>query len=173
MSRGAAHGPFKEPRERIRLLAGLGVEGDAHLGAKVQHLSRARRDPDLPNLRQVHLIGEELLDELGARGFAVGPGRMGENITTRDVDLLALPVGTRLILGEVAAVELTGLRNPCLQLDGIQPGLMAATLERASDASLIRRCGVMAIVVSTGDVMAGDQITVDPPDGMHRPLEPV
>ena len=108
MSRGPAHGPFKEARERISLLAGLGVEGDAHLGAKVQHLSRARRDPDLPNLRQVHLIGEELLDELGDRGFAVEPGRMGENITTRGVDLLALPTGTRLTSAAARLSSLPG-----------------------------------------------------------------
>jgi MOSC domain-containing protein YiiM len=173
VSRSPEHGPRKENQDRIRLLAGLGVEGDAHSGVRVRHLSRARRDPALPNLRQVHLIGAELHEELAARGFELAPGRMGENVTTRGVDLLGLPAGTLLRLGEEAEVELAGLRNPCSQLDGIQPGLMAATLDRDPHGALIRRCGVMGVVISSGEVAAGDQIAVTLPAGGGRPLEPV
>ena len=154
------------------LVPGLGVEGDAHSGKTVQHLSRVRRDPTRPNLRQVHLIHSELHDELRGRGFEVMPGQMGENITTRGVDLLALPAGTRLRLGETAEVELTGLRNPCKQLDGIQPGLMAATLDRDGDGELVRKCGVMGIVVTGGEVRPGGVIAVELPAEQH-PLQPV
>ena len=157
----------------IRLLVALGVEGDAHMGATVQHRSRVARDPSQPNLRQVHLIHSELHDELAARGFAIAPGAMGENITTRGVDLLNLPVGTRLHLGAHAVVEVTGLRNPCAQLDGVQPGLMAAVLDRDTEGRLVRKAGIMAIVVGDGSVRAGDEITIVLPAGPQRPLEPV
>jgi hypothetical protein len=165
---------FAKPTVRsIRLLEGLGVDGDAHLGTTVKHRSRVRRDPTQPNLRQVHLIHGELHDELQARGFAVGPGDMGENVTTRGLDLLALPAGTRLRLGSVATVEITGLRNPCVQLDGSMPGLMAATLDRDPDGNLIRKAGVMATVVIGGEVRPGDPISVALPREPHRPLGPV
>ena len=131
------------------------------------------RDPSQPNLRQVHLIHAELHDELQQAGFAVSPGQMGENVTTRGVDLLGLPAGTRLRLGETATVEVTGLRNPCAQLDGIQPGLMAATLDRDEDGRLIRKAGIMAIVLASGKVQPGDAIQVELPPEPHRPLEPV
>jgi MOSC domain-containing protein YiiM len=169
----ATHGPRKESREAVRLLAGVGVEGDAHAGATVQHRSRVARDPGRPNLRQVHLLHAELLDELAGRGFALAPGRIGENVTTRGVDLLGLPRGTRLRLGAHAVVEVTGLRNPCHQLDEIQPGLMAATLERAPDGALVRKAGVMAIVLAEGVVRPGDSLGVAPSDGPHAPLMPV
>lgn len=167
------HRVSKENREEIRLLAGVGVEGDAHAGETVQHLSRVRRDPSQPNLRQVHLIHAELHDELRAAGFEVAPGVMGENVTTRGLDLLALPTGARLHLGESAVVEVTGLRNPCAQLDGIQPGLMAATLDLDPDGHLIRKAGVMAIVLTAGPVRPGDPIRVEAPAGLRRPLQPV
>jgi MOSC domain-containing protein YiiM len=157
----------------IRLLAGLGVEGDAHLGETVRHRSRVRRDPTQPNLRQVHLIHAELHDKLRASGFAVSAGQMGENVTTRGVDLLGLPAGARLRLGDTATVEVTGLRNPCVQLDRIQPGLMAATLGRDEHGSLIRNAGVMGVVVAGGEVRPGDPIRVELPPEPHRPLEPV
>ena len=173
VSRSAAHAVSKARCERVRLLAGLGVEGDAHLGATVQHRSRVRIDPSRPNLRQVHLIHAELHDELGALGFQVTPGQMGENITTRDVALLDLPTGARLRLGADAVVELTGLRNPCVQLDGLKPGLMAATLDRDAEGGLIRKAGVMAIVLVGGEVRPGDPIAVELPSGPRRPLEPV
>jgi len=140
----------KTNQASIRLLPGIGVEGDAHAGPTVKHRSRVARDPNQPNLRQVHLIHAELHDELVGLGFEVEPGRMGENVTTRGLDLLALPTGTRLHLGESAVVEVTGLRNPCSQLNGIQPGLMAATLDRDEAGNLIRKAGVMAVVVSGG-----------------------
>jgi MOSC domain-containing protein YiiM len=160
-------------RDSITLVEGLGVDGDAHLGETVQHLSRVRRDPTQPNLRQVHLIHSELQDELRAAGFDVAPGEMGENVTTRGVDLLGLPVGARLRLGDQALIEITGLRNPCKQLNGIQAGLMDATLDRGADGELIRKAGVMAIVLNGGEVRPGDPIAAELPAEPHRTLEPV
>jgi MOSC domain-containing protein YiiM len=157
----------------IRLLVGLGVEGDAHAGETVKHRSRVRRDPTQPNLRQVHLVHSELFDELRAKGFTVTPGDIGENVTTRGIDLLALPTGTRLQLGDTATVEITGLRNPCVQLDNFQKGLMAATLDKDADGNLIRKAGVMGVVLVGGEVRPGDAITIDLPSGDHRPLQPV
>src|SRR3954453_15161158 len=159
--------------ESIRLLEGLGVEGDAHQGVTVKHRSRVARDPTQPNLRQVHLIHAELHEELRTAGFDVSPGQMGENITTRDVPLLLLPTGTRLRLGESAVVEITGLRNPCAQLDGIQDGLQAAVIERDDHGNLVRKAGVMAVVIASGDVHPGDRIVVELPAAPHRALEPV
>ena len=173
VSRSPAHTLAKATQPSIRLLAGLGVEGDAHLGKTVRHRSRVARDPSRPNLRQVHLIHAELHDELAATGFAVAAGEMGENVTTRGLDLLALPAGTRLRLGEEALVEVTGLRNPCAQLDGIQPGLMAATLAQDEDGELVRKAGVMAVVLAGGVVRPGDAIRVEVPPGPQRPLTPV
>lgn len=173
VSSSGAHTMAKPNRERIRLLAGLGVEGDAHQGETVKHRSRVKRDPTQPNLRQVHFIHAELHDELRAAGFEVAPGQMGENVTTRGVDLLGLPTGTRLRLGETATVEVTGLRNPCAQLDGIEPGLMAATLDRDENGELLRKAGVMAVVLAGGEVQAGDPIVVELPPEPHQRLEPV
>jgi len=173
VSSDPGHNFSKPARMVIRLIAGLGVEGDAHLGEKVQHLSRVRRDPESPNLRQVHLIHAELHDELRGRGFRVEPGAMGENITTRGVDLLALPVNARLHIGAAAIVEVKGLRNPCGQLNGLQDGLMEATLDKDVDGKLIRKAGVMGIVVAGGEVRPGDAIIVELPPGPHARLEPV
>jgi MOSC domain-containing protein YiiM len=172
VSRSARHAFSKRPQERIRLLAHLGVEGDAHLGRTVQHRSRVSRDPAQPNLRQVHLVHEELHDELAARGFRVRAGEMGENVTTRGIDLLALPAGTRLALG-AARVEVTGLRNPCAQLDRFQPGLMAAVLDRDAGGALVRKAGVMAVVLAAGDVRPGDEIAIELPPPPHAPLRVV
>lgn len=160
LSRDAAHRFSKPPAVRLTLLAGLGVEGDAHAGRTVQHLSRMAKEPGAPNLRQVHLIHAELLEELAAKGFAVDPGQLDENITTHGLDLLGLSRGTRLRLGEHALIEITGLRNPCRQIDALAKGLMAATLDTAEDGSLIRKCGVMATVVTGGEVRVGDGITL-------------
>lgn len=157
----------------IRLLVGLGVEGDAHCGETVKHRSRVRRDPSQPNLRQVHLIHAELHEALAREGFAVAPGAMGENVTTRGLDLLGLPTGARLHLGGEAVVEVTGLRNPCVQLDGLAPGLMAATLARDAAGRLVRKAGVMGVVVAGGEVAPRDPIRVELPAGPLRPLEPV
>jgi MOSC domain-containing protein YiiM len=163
----------KPTRESIRLLAGLGVDGDAHLGATVKHRSRVRRDPSQPNLRQVHLIQAELHDELALKGMPVGPGEMGENITTRGIDLLNLPVDTILGIGAEARVRVTGLRNPCSQLDSIYDGLMAATLDRDAKGALVRKAGVMCVVLRSGTVHAGDTILAELPPPPHRPLDPV
>jgi len=163
----------KQAQMSIRLLAGLGVEGDAHAGATVKHRSRARWNPTLPNLRQVHLIQAELHDELREAGFDVRAGDMGENITTRGIDLLALPTGTRLHLGDTARVEITGLRNPCIQLDRFRQGLMAAVLNRDADGNLIRKAGVMGIVLTGGEVRPGDPIRVELPPEPHHALKPV
>ena len=169
----AGHHFSKTPGLGIRLLKGLGVAGDAHMGETVKHRSRVRKDPTQPNLRQVHLIHAELFEELRAKGFVVAPGELGENVTTSGLDLLALPAGTRLHLGASAIVEITGLRNPCIQLDQFQKGLMAATLERDAEGNLVRKAGIMGIVLSEGDIGPGDTIRVEMPAGPHRPLQPV
>jgi MOSC domain-containing protein YiiM len=163
----------KTPSLGIRLLKGLGVAGDAHMGETVKHRSRVRKDPTQPNLRQVHLMHAELFCELRAKGFAVHPGDLGENVTTSGIDLLALPTGTRLHLGARAVVEITGLRNPCIQLDHFQSGLMAATLDQGADGNPVRKAGVMSIVISEGDVRPGDAVGVEMPAQPHRPLQPV
>jgi MOSC domain-containing protein YiiM len=172
VSRSPTHSLSKPNADGIRLVQGLGVEGDAHQGATVKHRSRVAKNPHTPNLRQVHLIHAELFEELRARGFAVSAGLMGENVTTSGIDLLALPTGARLRFGE-AVVEITGLRNPCRQLDSLQPGLMAATLERDGDGNLVRKAGIMAVVVSGGVVREGDPIRVELPPLPHHPLVPV
>jgi MOSC domain-containing protein YiiM len=171
--RSPSHTMAKAPRDGIRLIAGLGVEHDAHAGETVKHRSRVRRDPTQPNLRQVHLIHSELHDELRAAGFEVGEGQMGENVTTRGIDLLALPVGTRLRLGAEAVVEVTGLRNPCKQLDGIQQGMMKATLDRDAHGSLVRKAGIMGIVLVGGEIRPGDPIEAELPAEPHTVLQAV
>jgi MOSC domain-containing protein YiiM len=173
VSAAPRHKLSKPTVEAVRLLPGLGVEGDAHCGATVKHRSRVRRDPTQPNLRQVHLIHSELLDELRGKGFEIAPGAMGENVLTRGLDLLGLPTGTRLRLGATALVELTGLRNPCVQLEKLADGLMNAVLDRGPDGGLIRKAGVMAVVIEGGEVRAGEAIEVQLPEGPHRRLEPV
>lgn len=157
----------------IRLLKGLGVAGDAHMGETVKHRSRVAKDPHQPNLRQVHLIHAELFDELAPKSFIIRPGDMGENITTRGIDLLALPTGTRLHLGDSAVVEVTGLRNPCIQIDRFQKGLMAATLDKDPNGKLIRKAGIMSVVLADGDVRPQDAVKIVLPDGPYIPLAPV
>jgi MOSC domain-containing protein YiiM len=173
VSRSSSHSFSKPNQDSIRLLTGLGVEGDAHLGQTVKHRSRVAKDPTQPNLRQVHLIHAELFDELADRGFAVAAGEMGENVTTRGVDLLNLPAGARLLLGESAVIEITGLRNPCVQIDRFQKGLMKAVLGKDEQGNLIRKSGIMGIVLEGGDVRPGDAIRVELPAGPHRLLEVV
>lgn len=171
--RSGSHSFGKFAEESIALAAGLGVEGDAHAGVTVKHRSRVKKDPTAPNLRQVHLMHAELFDELMDKGFAVFPGDLGENITTRGIDLLGLPAGTKLRIGGAAVVEITGLRNPCSQLDKFQPGLMAATLDRDAQGGLVRKAGVMGVVLQGGEVNTGDGIAIETPPPPHRPLEPV
>ncbi|MGN6610361.1 MAG: MOSC domain-containing protein [Angustibacter sp.] len=171
--RNGEHTFSKDVVDAVTLLPGLGVEGDAHAGTTVQHLSRVRRDPTAPNLRQVHPVHAELLAELTAEGFDVGPGAMGENVTTSGVDLLGLPTGTLLRLGPDAVVRVTGLRNPCAQLDGLGAGLMKRLVHRGPDGATVRLAGVMGVVEVGGVVRADDAIEVRLPDGERRPLEPV
>ncbi len=173
VSHSARHTLIKPNRDRIWLLVGLGVEGDAHSGTTVKHRSRVARDPNQPNLRQMHLIHAELHDELRERGFAVSAGQMGENVTTRGVDLLGLPTSARLYLGGSAIVEVTGLRNPCAQLDRIRPGLMGATLGRDEHGNLVRKAGIMGVVLAGGEVRPGDTIRIELPAEPYRPLSPV
>jgi MOSC domain-containing protein YiiM len=173
VSCAAGHRFSKQNVDRIELVVGVGVTGDGHAGVTVQHRSRVARDPSAPNLRQVHLIHAELHDELRERNFEVAPGQMGENVTTRGLDLLALPRGTRLRLGKEAIVQVTGLRNPCLQLDLFQDGLMKAVLARDEHGRLIRKAGIMGIVVAGGVVRPSDPIRVELPPQPHLPLEPV
>ncbi|MGC0422678.1 MOSC domain-containing protein [Embleya sp. AB8] len=173
VGRSAEHGFTKPNVPDIRLLAGLGVEGDAHLGVTVQHRSRVAVDPTQPNLRQVHLIHAELHEELAAGGFTVAAGELGENVTTRGIDLLDLPTGTRLHLGPDAVVEVTGLRNPCPQINTFQPGLLKALVGRDEAGNIVRKAGVMAIVLTGGEVRAGDPIRVELPAPPHRALERV
>jgi MOSC domain-containing protein YiiM len=173
VSRSARHTFSKSNVLSIRLVAGLGVDGDAHQGETVKHRSRVARDPNAPNLRQVHLIHSELFGELRALGFAIAAGEMGENITTRGLDLLALAVGTRLHLGDDVVVMVTGLRNPCLQLDRFAPGLMRAVLGRDHTGDLVRKAGIMSVVLTGGEVRTGDPIAVELPAAPYVALVPV
>jgi MOSC domain-containing protein YiiM len=174
VSVSGGHTMAKPNARAIRLLEGLGVEGDAHHGVTVKHRSHARRDPTKPNLRQVHLIHSELHDELAERGFpGLAPGQMGENVTTAGVDLLGLPVGTKLRLGTEAVVEVTGLRNPCAQLDGIRPGLMKATLDRDEHGNVVMKSGIMGVVMAGGEVRPGDAIGIELPPEPHVRMQKV
>jgi hypothetical protein len=173
VSRSQTHTFIKGDQQAIRLLEGLGVEGDAHAGVTVKHRSRVKLNPLTPNLRQVHLIHAELHEELRLSGFDVSPGQMGENITTEGVDLLGLPTGSRLHLGDEAVVEVTGLRNPCAQLESIKKGLMEAVLDRDEQGNLIRKAGIMGVVLTGGIVRQGDAVTVELPPEPHVPLEAV
>ena len=173
VSASPVHRFSKKVHDRIRLLPGLGVEDDAHLGVTVKHRSRVAADPTQPNLRQVHLIQAELHDELVANGFRVAPGVMGENVTTRGLDLLGLPRGTRLHLGVSAIVEVTGLRNPCKQLDDYNVGLLAAVLDRDAQGNLVRKAGIMGVVLAGGEIRPGDAVAVELPPRPHQRLEPV
>ncbi|RNB88245.1 MOSC domain-containing protein [Brevibacillus nitrificans] len=163
----------KQNTDAIHLVKGLGVQGDAHLGETVKHRSRVAQDPTQPNLRQVHLIHAELFEELQDSGFQVSPGQIGENITTRGISLLTLPTGAILRIGESAIVEITGLRNPCPQLNRFQKGLMDALLDHDAEGNLIRKAGVMGIVLAGGEVRPDDPIQVELPALPHRPLERV
>lgn len=169
VARDDAHRFTKPVRDEIRLIAGHGIEGDAHAGATVRRRSRFRGTWTEPNVRQVHLLQRELLDELAVEGHEVAPGELGENVTTDGIDLLALPRGTRIRLGDSAEVELTGLRNPCVQIERFQPGLMKRLIRRDA-AGTHRRAGVMAVVVEGGVVRAGDAISVELPAPPHETL---
>jgi MOSC domain-containing protein YiiM len=165
----SSHAFSKTPEHSIRLIENFGVEGDAHAGATDQHLYHIRKFGQFPNLRQVHLIQAELFDEVAQKGHSVRPGDLGENVSTRNVDLLGLPTGTRLRLGPEAIIELTGLRNPCHQIEDFQPGLLKHMVEK-KPTGLVRRAGVMSIVLKGGDVRSGDTIEIELPPLPHQPL---
>jgi MOSC domain-containing protein YiiM len=173
VSRDEDHHFSKPVVDEVVLVAGWGIEGDAHAGTTVQHRSRVARDPSQPNLRQVHLLHAELFDELAGAGYDLRPGQMGENVTTRGLDLLALPAGTVLHLGAEASVRLTGLRNPCQQINGFEPGLLREVLGRAEDGTVERKGGVMSVVLTGGAVRPGDAVRVELPAGAPEPLQPV
>lgn len=173
LSKDDQHRFSKQPQSELVFVAGRGIAGDAHCGETVQHRSRVKANPVQPNLRQVHLIHAELLAELQAQGFEVGPATLGENVLTEGVDLLSLPTDSRLQLGDEVVVRLTGLRNPCAQLDGYQQGLTKAVLDRDAEGKLIRKAGVMAVVETGGVVTTGDSIAVTLPAEPHRPLQQV
>ena len=171
--RDGEHRFSKQSVPSLTLIAGVGVVGDAHAGSTVQHRSRVAKDPNQPNLRQLHLIGAELHDELRGRGFDVGPGDLGENVTTRGLDLLGLSVGSVLRIGEEALVAVTGLRNPCRQIEAFRDGLLSEVAYRDDDGTLTRRAGIMGVVVLGGDVRPGDPVEVALPPGPQRALQRV
>jgi MOSC domain-containing protein YiiM len=173
VNRSDAHTFSKNGQERIRLIAGHGVEGDAHAGATVKHRSRVLINPNQPNLRQVHLIHAELHEELRGAGFSFQPGDLGENVTTRGIDLLGLPTGARLHLGASAVVEVKGLRHPCAQLEHFRSGLVSAVVSRDEHGRLIRKVGIMGVVLSGGIVEPGDAIRTEFPPEPHVPLDKV
>lgn len=173
VSRHSEYSFTKPNQPRITLIAGLGVEGDVHAGVTVKHRSRVAQDPTQPNLRQVHLIHEELFAEVAAEGFTVAPGELGENITTRGIDLLGLPVGTLLRIGDEAVVKVTGLRNPCAQIDNFQDGLLKQVVGRDETGNVVRKSGIMSVVMEGGVVSSGDTIAVELPDEPHQPLDRV
>lgn len=173
VSRSQTHTFSKQPETTIRLLAGLGIEGDAHMGKTVKHRSRVAKDPTQPNLRQVHLMHQELFDEVAAAGYKVVAGDLGENITTHGIDLLGLPTGTKLRVGKTAVVEITGLRNPCGQIDAWQKGLLKEVVYKDISGNLIRKAGIMGIVLAGGEVCVGDAIQIELPPEPHRSLERV
>ena len=173
VAKDKAHRFSKQSVPEIKLISGLGIEGDAHQGFRVKHRSRVAVDPTLPNLRQIHLLQAELLGELAAKGFEIEPTDLGENVTTVGLDLLALSRGTLLRVGCDAVLEVTGLRNPCAQIERFRPGLLAAVLDRGPNNELIRKAGIMTVVRAGGVVRPGDLISVDPSPLPHLPLEPV
>lgn len=173
VSRDDVHRFSKPVVDEVTLVEGWGIEGDAHAGTTVQHRSRVARDPSQPNLRQVHLLHAEVFDEVAEAGFRVEPGQMGENVTTRGVDLLGLPTGTLLYLGDEACVRVTGLRNPCQQINGFEPGLLREVLGRDEDGSVVRKGGVMSVVVTGGVVRTGDRVRIELPTGEQQALKPV
>ena len=171
VSLNEAHGFSKQNQDRIRLLKGLGVEGDAHMGETVQHLSRIAQNPNQPNLRQVHLIASELFEMLADKGYGLSAGDLGENILTTGLDLISLPVGTKLYIGDNAVIELTGLRNPCKQIDDFQEGLMGELVFKDAEGTIVRQAGVMSVVDQTGWVAPGDTIRVELPPEPHLKME--
>ena len=170
VSRKATHKFSKNNQLAIDLVAGFGVSGDAHYGQTVQHRYDKKKDPNRPNLRQVHLIQSELFDWVANKGYAIAPGDLGENITTRGIDLLALPLGTRLKLGESAIVELTGLRHPCKLINSLGQNLMDVMKDSTPKGEMRPKAGVMSVVIESGKIMPDDEVVVFLPNGPFVPL---
>jgi hypothetical protein len=158
VSASPRHGFSKLVRESITLIKGHGVDGDAHAGAFVKHRYLARWRPRMANERQVHLINQALFEELFSEGFNVQPGNLGENVTTRGIDLLRLPLGTMLALGPTAAVELRGLRTPCVLVDRFRKGLLKALVRKGEQPRF--RAGVMGVVREGGILFPGNPVKV-------------
>jgi MOSC domain-containing protein YiiM len=173
VSRDSAHRFSKPTVGSIELVAGWGIEGDSHAGTTVQHRYHVKKDPTAPNLTQVHLIASELFGDLADQGFTVTAGELGENVTTVGIDLISLPEGALLHLGDSAVVQITGLRSPCTLINRFQKGLMKACLSRDGDGTLIRKAGVMGVVVRGGTVSPPSAIRVELPEGAHVPLRPL
>lgn len=173
LSTSPTHSMSKKKVTQVELIKGIGISGDAHAGKKVKHRSRVRQNPDQPNLRQVHLIHSELFEELSTKGFMIKAGEMGENITTKGIDLLALSKGCILSIGSDVKVEITGLRNPCDQLNGLQEGLLNAVLDKDGNGKLIRKAGIMGVVLTSGIVKNGDKIIEFYQPEKHQALERV
>ncbi|PIU07736.1 MAG: MOSC domain-containing protein [Methylobacterium sp. CG08_land_8_20_14_0_20_71_15] len=173
VSKDAEHRFSKRSTPELNVIAGLGIEGDAHQGTTVQHRSRVAVNPSQPNLRQVHLIPIETLDELRRKGFAVGPADLGENVTTESIDLSALPRGSLLKIGATVVLEITGLRNPCVQIEQFLPGLLKAVVDKGSNGDVILKAGIMTVVREGGAIRPGDPISVELPPMPHLPLERV
>jgi MOSC domain-containing protein YiiM len=173
LAKDAHHRFSKQSCHSLSFVEGKGIEGDAHFGKTVQHRSRVKADPTQPNLRQVHLVQSEMINNLQESGFNVGPGVIGENVLTAGIDLLTLPEGTLLKLGEEVVLKVTGLRNPCAQLDNYQKGLTKAVLDKDENGRLIRKAGIMATVEAGGVVSVGDVISVQFPPKPHKALDRV
>lgn len=173
VNKSDVHNVSKQPHPFIELIEGLGIEGDAHKGKTVQHGYLVRRDPERKNLRQVHLIALEMIEEIKQKGFQIGAGSLGENITTQHIDLIHLPEGTILKIGEEAEIQLTGLRMPCSQLNKVQDGLMKAVLQFDENKKPIPTCGVMSVILKGGKIYPNDSIQIVLPSGDHQPMKEV
>lgn len=173
VSRCDKHRFSKSAEDQLTLIANHGVAGDAHAGVTVKHRSRVAVDPTQPNLRQVHLIHQELLSELRGEGFDLAAGDLGENILTTGIDLLGLPTDTVLAIGDGVRLRITGLRNPCAQIEAFRAGLLRHVAYKGQDGQLVRKAGVMAVVISGGVVRPDDKITATLPALPHKPLERV
>ena len=170
VSKDEYHRFSKVPCTQITLIKGVGVRGDTHSGVTVQHLFAVEQDPRQPNLRQVHLLQQEFLDQARDQGYELTPGDLGENILTDDLDLVGLWQDTLLHIGSQAVVRVSGLRNPCAQIDSFRPGLLQVAVRRDLKGDVVRKAGIMGVVTTGGVVHPGDEIEVEWPAQPHRRL---
>ena len=113
----------------------------------------------------------EILSELNDKGFSVIPGELGENITTQGIDLLSLPQGCQLHIGKTTIIELTALRNPCVQIENFQTGMLKEVISKDKQGKIMRKLGMMGVVLSGGHVQPNDEITIQLPEQPHKSLE--